>query len=104
MSDEPGNFKNRISELAQKLRTRMQSLTRRGDSPSAEPVSTEGAPAGASFFKNLGTSIRHFDPAAASEWATGFFQNQANYGFYGKLVTVLLCSYFVADLTAILAG
>lgn len=104
MSEEPGNFKNRISELTQKLRTRMQSLTRRGASPSSEPGLTEGAPSGTSFFKNLGASIRHFDPAAASEWATGIFQNQANYGFYGKLFTILLCSYFVADLTAILAG
>lgn len=43
-----------------------------------------------------------FEPAALAEWAGQAFQGQSA-SFYGKLLTVLFCTFFLADLTAILA-
>jgi general secretion pathway protein C len=94
MAGEPGNFKNRLSELARNFSTRLQSLTKRD--ANAAPVS-----GGPSFFQRFAESLKHFEPAAAAEWATNAFQRQ-NAAFFGKIATILLCSYFVGDLSAIL--
>lgn len=45
-------------------------------------------------------SLSKMEPAVAGEWLTNFFQRQ-NSGFVGKLLTIVLCAYFLADLTAI---
>lgn len=44
-----------------------------------------------------------FDPAAIAEWTGKAFQKRG-LGFYGKILTILLCTYFLADLTSLLVG
>ncbi|MCM2278694.1 MAG: hypothetical protein NDJ89_11525 [Oligoflexia bacterium] len=41
--------------------------------------------------------------AGWTEWAASSIQKQG-FGAYGKLLTILLCTFFLADLTALLAG
>jgi general secretion pathway protein C len=43
---------------------------------------------------------RTFDPAAMAEWTGQALQRQGA-AFYGKLATLLLCTYFLADLSAL---
>lgn len=100
MSDEGGGIKSKLGGLAQKVREHVKVMTQRSGAPEGEAApSTAG-----SFFKRLGASARMFDPAAASDMASKFFQNQRNWGFYGKFATIVLSAYFAADLSAILAG
>jgi general secretion pathway protein C len=97
MADEPGNTKNRITGLAQSFRARVQSLMKRDAGAGPESGS------GPSVFQRFAESLKHFEPAAAAEWATNAFQRQ-NAAFFGKIATIVLCSYFVGDLTAILVS
>ena len=53
--------------------------------------------------KNLQEAIRGFEPSMIAEWTTRTFKNQ-NASFYGKLATLVLCTYFLADLTSLVAG
>lgn len=43
---------------------------------------------------------RTFEPLALAEWTGQAFQRQGA-GFYGKLVTIALCTYFLADIAAL---
>jgi general secretion pathway protein C len=56
------------------------------------------------FGSGLADKLKNFEPALAAEWAVGAFQGQKNLAFFGKLATLLLCTYFLADLTAISLG
>ena len=55
------------------------------------------------FTVKLREQIQHFEPASAADWATNFF-HRGNSAFYGKIITIVLCSYFLSDLTSILVG
>src|SRR3954471_14417679 len=41
------------------------------------------------------------DPTEMFEWVQGRIQ-QKGFGFYGKLLTVLLCTWFLSDVTSVL--
>jgi len=47
--------------------------------------------------------LLNFEPAMLAEWVNRTFQKQGA-SFYGKVITMALCTYFLADLTAIMAG
>ena len=47
--------------------------------------------------------MQDLEPMAMLEWATATFQRQ-DANLYGKLATILLCTWFLADLTAMVAG
>jgi general secretion pathway protein C len=67
--------------------------------PPDEP-SPQNKPSGA-FARGLVDKLKNLEPAVMLEWAAGVFQGRKNTVFYGKLATLLLCTYFLADLTAI---
>jgi general secretion pathway protein C len=52
---------------------------------------------------NWQNQIQNFDPQAAAEWATQTFQKRG-IAFYGTGATILLSTYFIADLTALVVG
>ena len=85
MSDEPENtqgFGTRFVEITRSFRARVQS---------------------GGLGKDLAGHLKNFEPRAAIEWAGRVFQRQSSF-FYGKILTALLCSYFIADLTSIVVG
>ena len=43
-----------------------------------------------------------FEPLAVAEWMNQAFQRKGA-GYYGRIVTIVLCTFFLADLTALLA-
>ena len=43
------------------------------------------------------------EPTKKMDWATHFFKRQ-NASFYGKIATIVLCTYFLADISAMLVG
>lgn len=49
------------------------------------------------------TSLRRMEVLNFAEWASRSLQSRG-YAFYGKLITIVLCTYFVADVLAIVAG
>jgi general secretion pathway protein C len=53
--------------------------------------------------KNVQRSIRNFDPQAFSEWASRTFQKSGT-NFYGIMATIVLSTYFLSDLTALVLG
>ncbi len=89
-----------------------------------EPVHPTGPPLSANNFKERiqgwGTRIDHhlrqslnkdslkkmaqdFDPQAFSSWVTKAVQNRGA-TFYGTLLTIVLSTYFISDLTSLLVG
>jgi general secretion pathway protein C len=48
-------------------------------------------------------SLRRMDPAAVGEWMQKRMEKRGA-AFYGKALTVLLCTWFLADLTSLLVG
>lgn len=52
---------------------------------------------------NLSERIQSFEPLSLAEWFSNVFQKQGT-AFYGKLLTIILCAFFFADLTAMLVG
>jgi general secretion pathway protein C len=53
--------------------------------------------------RDFGMRLQHFEPMQAAEWASRTFQRQ-EMGFYGKALTIGLCAFFLADVTALLLG
>ncbi len=53
--------------------------------------------------ENIQKLLQNFDTQVVIEWATQLFQKQSA-NFYGTLVTVLLSTYFLSDLTALTVG
>lgn len=51
----------------------------------------------------LRSGLRNLDTATFVEWASKTFMSRG-LGFYTRLVTVLLCTFFFADLAALFAG
>jgi general secretion pathway protein C len=106
---EPTNWKDRLRsssrELLRNLRERASSASarvarRRGD---GAPERQNGVTR--SVLRPFGHRLRKlgptsFEPGALLEWANTTFQKQ-NAAFYGKLITVLLCTYFLADVTSL---
>lgn len=56
-----------------------------------------------SKFQQLTESIKHLDFSSAAEGASQLLQGQ-NASLYGKALTLFLCSFFLADIAAILIG
>jgi general secretion pathway protein C len=55
-------------------------------------------------FQEFGkTAIQNFDPQAAIDWATKALQKRGA-ALYGTLATIMLSTYFAADLTALIVG
>jgi general secretion pathway protein C len=100
MSD-PNGFKTRMNELAQNIRAQVQGLKARLKPPSGLPGGANNGKDSSPFFQALAERMRHFEPDKVAEWATAQFSGQ-NAGFYGKILTIVLCSYFAADLSSIL--
>lgn len=48
-------------------------------------------------------ALQNFDPQATAEWISKAIQNRG-IAFYGTVTTVLLCTYFLADVFALLAN
>ena len=55
------------------------------------------------WLKELQHKAQNFDPAATAEWLNRSFQKRGA-AFYGKLVTIVLCTFFLADIAAIVAA
>jgi general secretion pathway protein C len=51
----------------------------------------------------LKEKILSFEPAVAVEWASQKFSKQG-FGLYGTLATIVMSTFFLADLTALIAG
>src|SRR4051812_27038766 len=95
-----------FSGLKQKLQSWMEaarektSMIKLGDRLSGTgltsviPSRAPGKPSSIAFPTRL-------DPAALAEWGSHVFQNQST-GSAGKALTILLCAYFLADVTALL--
>jgi general secretion pathway protein C len=49
------------------------------------------------------TSFGQFELLSMAEWASKSLQTQS-YAFYGKLLTLFICTYFLADVLAMVAG
>jgi general secretion pathway protein C len=129
MSDQKEKFKELFGKLAYQARSRSQSLLSHskeliskfksrssGDSSGGalSSGSDSGPSSGASFSSNFGTRltstlkgfaerIGQIEPAAAGDWLSGIFQRQ-NASLYGTAATIILCCYFISDLSAILVG
>ncbi|OFZ17932.1 MAG: hypothetical protein A2X94_12905 [Bdellovibrionales bacterium GWB1_55_8] len=54
-------------------------------------------------WRNLRERLAQFDPSRTADWLNRNFQKQGA-SFYGKLVTIILCTYFLADVIALVAG
>jgi general secretion pathway protein C len=50
---------------------------------------------------NISEKIKNFDAAIIAEWFLAKIQRQKSVAFYGKFLTILLCTYFLGDLSAI---
>lgn len=107
------------TSLLERVRARIQNLRR---SRSAQSPGSDGAagempegfepPARPSFGDRIARILPHemarklprsFEPLALAEWASQAFQGK-NLGFYGKLLTILLCTFFLADLSSLWLG
>lgn len=55
------------------------------------------------WYPRLKNKLENFDPSTLAEW-TNQQLHRKDSGFYGKIITAILCSFFLADLTALLAG
>ncbi len=53
------------------------------------------------WVKNLPERLNEIDPQAIATWASERFQRQ-KIGTYGKAATIILCSFFLADLLALI--
>jgi general secretion pathway protein C len=80
-------------------------MTNDTDPTSQIPMPSEPSPPNKpdlGFAEKFREKFKNLEPAVLVEWAAGAFQGQGkNTAFYGKLTTLLLCTYFLADLTAI---
>jgi general secretion pathway protein C len=78
----PSNWKTRLQVHTQRLREQLKRHLNR---------------------ENLQRKIQNFDPQASLEWASQVVQKRGT-AVYGTLATILLSTYFLADLTALIVA
>lgn len=106
----PKDWKESAREIIEKVKARSAtagSAVRRAMAPVGRklaPVGRKigGAIAGTALFKKLSAKAKAqtLDPSQAAENLTQLFQN-AGLSFYGLLLTIFLCTWFLADLTSL---
>ncbi len=94
ISPPPRNWKTQLRELLNKVRG--------GLSHSGGGLKSRMEKWG--IFDKLPKSFpKHLEPMAVATWVGEAIQRRG-LAFYGKLLTVFLCTYFLADITALIAG
>jgi len=68
-----------------------------------QPADTAVGPAAGSFSERLKHAIQTFEPSSAIDRASRLFQQQKA-GLYGTIATIVISTYFLADLTSLLVG
>ncbi len=83
------------------LWSRIQGKLRAGKSPSLGETSP--SPRFRFNWRNLANRIQSFDLQKSADWVSKKVQDRG-FAFYGKLATIIVCNYFLADLSALLIG
>ncbi len=94
-------FRSKLSGLAGKSRTRFSELK----SQDVRDRLKESMNKFRSFewARSLPQKLQELEPQAVADWANRTFQRQ-NVGGYGKAATIIICSFFMADLAALFVG
>jgi general secretion pathway protein C len=108
LSPATSGWREKWTALLARARGALQA--RRNGSASADPSNEAGGSFSAKIRTKLADLLSQaasgrpsgFDPKALAEWARTRFK-KSSIGFYAKALTLLLCAYFLADLTGLLA-
>lgn len=97
----------RVKTVGSNVGERVRALTRRHGGTEAEPapgnLRAKLKLVSANLVEQIKAAIDGFDAAAWAEQASKIFQRQKA-GVYGLIATIVLCTWFLSDLTSLLVG